>query len=331
MSPSATMTQRTTSRARRASPRNTAPLAATKTSIVCGTDFSQQAAQAVDAAAALARRLDEPLVLVHAVDKESRAALPADLRDSLCLFERAQLHEELERLRAAKVEVIEDFRVGNPDAVLVEAAIAHQARLLVVSSHGRKPPERWVLGSVAERTAEASPVPTLVVRASAPFTAWAAGKGRLRVFVGADFSAQSEAALRWVAWLRKLGQCDVVVTYIEATLRANGPYDMYPSPIVADMLARTDQEQARSFRQHVRAVLGTSRVRVRIEKGWGCSDAHLIQVARDECADLIVVGTHQRHGLGRIGHVSVSRGVLHHAPMSVVCVPAGPTAGAHIA
>jgi hypothetical protein len=38
-------------------------------------------------------------VLVHAVDKESRTTLPADLRDSLCLFEKAQLHEELERLR----------------------------------------------------------------------------------------------------------------------------------------------------------------------------------------------------------------------------------------
>jgi hypothetical protein len=50
--------------------------------------------------------------------------------------------------------------------------------------------------------------------------------------------------------------------------------------------------QARSFRQRVRAALGTSRVRVRIEKGWERSDAHLIQVACDERADLMVVGTH---------------------------------------
>lgn len=322
MSPSATMTEQTPTGGRCASPRNAAPLIATKTSIVCGTDFSQHAAQAVEAAAALARRLDEPLVLVHAVERESRTALPAELRDSLCLFERAQLHEELERLRAAKVEVIEDFRAGKPDAVLVEAAIAQHARLLVVSSHGRKPPGRWVLGSVAERAAEASPVPILVVRAAAPFTGWALGKRRLRVFVGADFSAHSEAVLRWVAWLRQLGRCDILVTYLEPTLPANGPFGMDPSPIVAEMLDRTEQLQARCFRQRVRAVLGTSRVRVRIEKGWARSDAHLIQVAREERADLIVVGTHQRHGLGRLGHLSVSRGVLHYAPMSVACVPA---------
>jgi nucleotide-binding universal stress UspA family protein len=322
MSPPLIMTKPTASKARRAAPKSAAPIAVTKTSIVCGTDFSEHAAQAVEAAAALAKRLGEPLVLVHAVDKEARTALPADLHDSLCLFERAQLHEELERLRAAKVEVTDDFRVGKPDAVLVEAALAQHARLLVVSSHGRKPPQRWVLGSIAERTAEASPVPTLVVRAAAPFTAWMAGKRRLRVFVGADFSAESDAALRWVAWLQQLGACDVVATYLEPTVPAGGPFDLMPSPIVVEMLAQTDRVQARSFRQRVRAALGTSGVRVQIEKGWGRSDAHLIEMARKERTDLIVVGTHQRHGLARVGHLSVSRGVLHHAPMSVACVPA---------
>lgn len=315
------MTEPTSARARRTALRKAAPLAIAKSSIVCGTDFSEQAAQAVEVAASLAKRLNEPVVLVHAVDKDSRTALPADLRDSLCLFERSQLHEELERLRAARVEVMESFSVGKPDAVLVEAVQVQRARLLVVSSHGRNPPGRWVLGSVAERVAEASPVPTLVVRTAAPFTAWVAGKRRLRVFVGADFSAQSEAALRWVAWLRQIGPCDVVATYLEPPVPADGPFDVLPSSIVVEMLARTDQVQARSFRQRVRAVLGTRGVRVRIEKGWGRSDAHLIEVARKQRADLIVVGTHQRHGLGRVGHPSVSRGVLHYAPMNVACVP----------
>lgn len=298
-------------------------LAAAKTSIVCGTDFSQHAAQAVEAAAALAKRLDEPLVLVHAVDKEARTNLPTDLHDSLCIFERAQLHDELERLRAAKVAVIEAFAAGKPDAVLVEAVTAHHARLLVISSQGRRRPGRWRLGSVAERAAEASPVPTLVVRAAAPFTGWTLGKRKLRVFVGADFSAPSDAALRWVHWLRQVGPCEVVVTFLEPVMIEHGPFDMYPSAVVGEMLAKREHSEHRTFRRRVKDVLGQRGVRVHIEKGWGRSDAHLIQMAQDERADLIVVGTHQRHGLGRIGHLSVSRGVLHYAPMSVACVPAG--------
>jgi nucleotide-binding universal stress UspA family protein len=214
--------------------------------------------------------------------------------------------------------------------VLVEAATAHHARLLVVSSQGRKPPGRWVLGSVAEQAAETSPVPTLVVRAAGPFTAWAHGKRRLRVFVGADFSAHSEAALRWVAWLRQLDRCDVVIAYLAPTLPATGAFEMPPSPIVVEMLDRTEQVQESYFRQRIREVIGTSHVRVRIEKGWERSDAHLIEMAREERADLIVVGTHQRQGLGRIGHLSVSRGVLHYAPMSAACVPAPPGAGTEV-
>ena len=45
-------------------------------------------------------------------------------------------------------------------------------------------------------------------------------------------------------------------------------------------------------------------------------------MAHEEQADLIVVGSHQRHGLSRLAHPSVSRAVLHHAPMNVACVPA---------
>ena len=44
-------------------------------------------------------------------------------------------------------------------------------------------------------------------------------------------------------------------------------------------------------------------------------------------ADLVVVGTHQWHGLSRLRHGSISRGILHHAPMSVACVPT-PAGGA---
>src|SRR5580698_3669832 len=72
--------------------------------IVCGTDFSDPAAKAADVAAALAKRLGEPLVLVHAVNRERQRNLPGELRDSLCLYARAQLHEEQERVRASQTE-----------------------------------------------------------------------------------------------------------------------------------------------------------------------------------------------------------------------------------
>jgi nucleotide-binding universal stress UspA family protein len=47
----------------------------------------------------------------------------------------------------------------------------------------------------------------------------------------------------------------------------------------------------------------------------------LIAMANEEQADLIVTGTHQRHGLERIFQMSVSRALLRHAPVSVLVVP----------
>ena len=293
----------------------------TESTIVCGTDFSQHSTMAVDVAAALAKRLHERLVLVHALDSEAREPLPADVRDSLCLYERAQLHDELERLGAEGITPIEAFDVGRPDTIILGAAAAHHARLVVISSKGRRPQRRWALGRIAEKTAEAAPIPTLVVRAAAPFTAWAQGKRKLRIFVGADFSAPSDAALRWVGSLQQIGACEVVVAYLEPTVALESALDGCPSHLIEEMMARTEKIQARSFGQRVRSLLSPHRPRIRLEPGWGRSDAHLIQMATEERADLIVVGTHQRHGLSRLGHFSVSRGVLHYAPMSVACVP----------
>jgi len=291
-------------------------------SIVCGADFSKEAAQAVEVAAMLAKRLGEPVVLVHAVNEQRRGDLPGDLRDSLVLYARAQLHDELERLRTLQVEVIEAFRVGAPDAVLLDEAAAHHARLVVLAAAKRRSLSRRLPGGVTERIAEAAHAPTLVVRNPSPLLRWARGERRLRVFLGADFSAPSEAALRWVDWLRQIGPCDVVVAYLDHGLAPYPAADGFPSLLVDDMALKTKRMQERYFRQGVRTLLGRSRVRVRFERNWARSDAHLIQLAAEERADLIVIGTHSRCDWHRLGHHSVSRGVLHYAPLNVACVPA---------
>ncbi len=289
--------------------------------IVCGTDFSKTAGLATETAAAFATRLREPLVLVHAVDEAARGQLPVQVRESLSSFSQQCLADEVQRLHASGVEVREVIREGVPEVVLAEFSGDAKTRLVVLSSLGRGAPAGWILGSVAERVAQTSPVPTLIVRASEPFVAWTRGRRNLRIFVGADFSVPSDAALRWVGWLRQLGPCDVVVTYLEQDLAAQ-PGESDLSPLAREMVAKTEAVQVRCFRQRVRALLGPRRVHVRIEQGWGRSDAHLLQLATEERADLVVVGTHQHVGPGRFGHPSTSRGVLHYAPMSVACVPA---------
>jgi nucleotide-binding universal stress UspA family protein len=64
---------------------------------------------------------------------------------------------------------------------------------------------------------------------------------------------------------------------------------------------------------------GTGEVRYRAQLGVGRTGDHLLELAEHERADLIVVGTHLRRGLGRL--TSVSSIVLHFGHASVACVP----------
>ncbi len=278
--------------------------------ILCGTDFSEHAKRAADVAAALAKRLSAPLRLVHA------SAIPGSpLTDEPLRVEAQRLHDGGADLTAAVIR-------GAAAEVLTQTAQQQAARLIVVSSLGASAPARWLLGSVAERTAESSPVPTLVVRDAAPFEAWARGERALKVFVGVDFTASSDAALRWVAELRQIGAIEVVAGYVAgpqeetARLAVSDPLRLRGNlPAIQSVLERDLQEK-------VTRLLGSDNVRVSVSGDWRPADEALVEMALEAQADLVVVGTHQRRGLERLRHGSISCGILHDAPMSVACVPA---------
>lgn len=301
--------------------------------IVCGIDFSESAFQAAIFADALARKVGAPLVLVHSADE--RGEFPDHLRARLMNDDRPRLAEQAERLRSLGLTFEEKLLRGVPEDGVAQFAAQAGARLVVVGASGMGSAwaRRWGLGNTAERIAETSSVPTLVVRDATPFKAWARGERALKVVAGVDFTANSDAALRWVAELRKIGPCEVVAGYVdwpleEATrLGVSGQHGIGGNvPTIQSVLERDVREKA------VR-LFGGNDVRVCVRGNWGRTDIPLAEMAVEAQADLIVVGTHQRHGLDRLRNGSVSRGILRYAPMSVACVPtpaAEPMAGPRI-
>jgi nucleotide-binding universal stress UspA family protein len=82
----------------------------------------------------------------------------------------------------------------------------------------------------------------------------------------------------------------------------------------------------RDLTAKVNQLLGDEQAEIRIQVGFGRAADHLIQLAEEEQSELLVVGTHQRKGLSKVWHGSVSQGVLHHARTSVACIPAAASA-----
>lgn len=293
-----------------------------KMRIICGTDFSAHAMEAATVAAKMAARLNESLVLMHVVSDPSEPSGGLGAAHPGLDEARARLRVEAERLRKlGPPAVIEELASGSAYARLAEAGGRDHTRCLVVSSLGWIAPSRFLLGSVAERTAEHSAAPTLVVRGSAFFEEWMRGERPLRVLAGYDFSATADSALEWIQELRRIGMCEVTVAHIDWPPQENERIGGSERATTARNSAAVQAVLERDLKARVLPILGDEKVNVRVIDSWGRADLPLIDLARGLKSDLIVVGTNQRQGLSRFWLGSVSRAVLHHSPVSVAVVP----------
>lgn len=289
--------------------------------IVCGTDFSEGAGDAAKVAAALSQRWHAPLLLVRSADE--RGEMPQHIRPRLMNDDRPRLAEEAARLRALGLVFEEKLLRGVPDDGVAKFAEKANAQLVVVGASGTGAlgrSGRWLLGNTAERIAETSAVPTLVVRAAKPLMAWARGERALKIFVATDFTATADAALRWVADLRQLGSCEITLGHVDHPDESRP--DLAISDVISSIARRKECREALEcdLRERARRLLGVEPA-IRVELASARVDAHLIGLAAEVNVDLLVLGTHQWQGLDRVWHRSTSRRVLHGAPMNVVCVP----------
>lgn len=289
--------------------------------IVCGTDFSSGSSHAVAAATALATRLDaHDLWFVHVLDPTLRTLDPA-------AYAQVQASAE-QRLRDLVRDVQEDTGLHVHSRVLCDAvsealvtfAEEQRATTLILSSRGHGGSPFYRLGGTSERVALTARVPVLVVRDAAPFAAWARGERALRLLLGVDWTASSEPPLRWVKRLREAGPCDVCVAHIYYVPEARSRYGLPSQRSIVEPEPEAERLLTRDLATRVGDMRGSGTVTFRAALGVGRLGDHLLAVAEGECADMIVTGTHQRHGLARLG--SVSGVVLHYSHASVACVPA---------
>jgi nucleotide-binding universal stress UspA family protein len=289
--------------------------------IVCGTDFSATAMEAVDIAAEMARRLNVKLLLLHVEEFRGLAVADPGLFEQVVSKNRQELEREAERLRKSGTKVEGKLLSGSVFNELVDAAAESNARLVVVGAVGHGVARRLLVGSVAERVAETSAVPTLVVRSGSRLGSWIRGEHALKVLVGYDFSAAGDAALRWLSEMQDLGACETSVVHIDwppeeaHRLGYHGPLPLTENPEEIQNFLERD------LSERVAMLLPPDKVTIAVEPGWGHPEGYLFEIAHREHVDLLIVGTHRRHGMGRLRFGSVSRTVLHHATVTVAVVP----------
>ncbi|ATB38291.1 Universal stress protein family [Cystobacter fuscus] len=294
--------------------------------ILCATHFSDAAQRAATAAAQLARKLDEPLFLVHVLPGNLARAFGQTLRDTA----QSALSDEVRRVEKLGARASHQLLTGEPAEELARFAKEKGAGLVVTAGPTSASPFLGVGGTV-DRLATTLPVPLLVVREAESFEAWVKGTRPLKVMLGVDRSLPFEAARDWLRGLRRYGDVEVVAGRIywphEEYFRMGLEHPTFYQEVTPELLRALEQE----VRTQVAPLeaQGQPPVRMRLEAGVGRIADHLVALAADEKVDLLVVGSHQRKGLGKLG--SVSHHALRLAAMSVVSVPlAGAARGSEV-
>lgn len=265
--------------------------------IVVGTDFSPASSAVAVVAAEIARRRGE-LVVAHVVDGPL-------LPEAFALAEHRKLEDEAHRLGAHGCRVrarrIGDGNIGKQLGALAQA---ERATLLVCGAQGEG--MRSGLGSVAAFALRHATCPVLVVREPERLMQ-AVNDGPLTVLVPFALDVTDEGLVEAFAIVGSAGDFDADFAHYRNVPETNA--DRLHPPL-------TREEQLRAY---FGSLPVTVNVRTVMERdGYGRLDAHISDLARERHADLVICGSHHRHGVDRMRDGSVAEGIVSRSPVSVL-------------
>ena len=120
----------------------------------------------IDYGAMIAQQTGAKLLLLMVLGPEQRDVLGEFAsHEGIALSEAAEAYLSRAATRAVDdVDVETQYRMdGNPADAILDHVEENDVSLIVMASHGRSGIRRWLLGSVAEKVIQSSPVPALVV------------------------------------------------------------------------------------------------------------------------------------------------------------------------
>jgi nucleotide-binding universal stress UspA family protein len=277
--------------------------------VVVGVDGSESSAQAVLWAAQEARRRHAPLRLVQTVEPTTPVYQYGDPRSGPDL-RRIRLRAAHAHLRDAARAAVEEapglvVEQGVLDGFAISRLVgeSRSAQLVVIGDRGRGGVAGLLLGSVAVALAAKGECPVVVVRGRATANAGP-------VVVGVDGSPVSEAALEWAFEAADARSADLVAVHAWRDLLLD---QKTPLDGAIEQQARADLAERLAGWCGKYPDVRVRRVLVRD------APARVI-VEQSVTAQLVVVGSHGRGGLGGLLLGSVSNAVVHRADCPVVVV-----------
>jgi nucleotide-binding universal stress UspA family protein len=211
---------------------------------------------------------------------------------------------------------------GRPAECVLAEEHTHRADLIVMSTHGRTGPGRWLFGSVAEAVVASSPVPVLVERAWQPVRREPLLSESPGILVPLDGSPFAESALEPAAALAEDLGAALILLRVEDR----------PSDVLSDEYGRPVaylDRQENWARTRATNYLDTAAnhmaehwpgVAVRSDVRLGDPATAIAEAAASASAALVFMATHGRTGVRRAIMGSVAGQVLERSGVPLVLI-----------
>lgn len=303
------------------------------TRIVVPDDFTEASREAMRYARMLAAGRNHELHLLHVVPDARHEPWAGDaddldldgLTEEWVRDANIRLHRsacEPQPALNARIAV----RLGTAPEQIVAYAAELQADLIVLGAHRDLRSAEWLRGSIAERVVRKASCPVLTVPGGGRDVAAIDEAPTVRdtgrqpaiesVLIPIDFSANSELALtRGLAFARERGAAAHVLYVYDPPWTRNAAYNAPAAHVTEELRHRAEHRLARDIVRH-HGSLPLVRAAVRV----GDPYVEIVHYAGEIRADLIVVGSHGRHTIGRSPLGSVAQKVLRRAPCPILTV-----------
>jgi nucleotide-binding universal stress UspA family protein len=282
------------------------------TKILCPTDYSEAAANALEYAVAVAGWYKAQLTVLHVGTGPSAQSGMTRLQR-----ETAAISEVAAAVGAALDVAVVD---GDPARAIVHEAQQRSADLLVMGTHGIGGFQRLILGSVTEKVLRSAATPVLTIPPRA------GGKAHLpfqRMLCGIDFSACSLSALEYAQSLARQARASLILVH-----SLEWPWEEPPAPPFEEFPPA--QAAALQAYRRTRELQANERLaalaRAGAECGLTCRVVHgkayaaVLRVAAEEHADLIVLGVGGRSAVDRTVFGSTANQVVRQATCPVLTI-----------
>ncbi|MBK7948946.1 MAG: universal stress protein [Deltaproteobacteria bacterium] len=310
----------------------TSEIAAPVRTVFCATDFSPTADRALAHAEALARRHGARLFVAHVIEPWPTTTVPpiAVVDDTERILRAAatrRLETLVAPLAARGLDVATRVVAGGPGHESVELARSLGADVIVAGTHGRSGIAHLLYGSTAEYIVRRSPVPVLTIHPNDP-----GPQARPQTMVlPSDLSPGAERALEAAVRLfpalvagegapGSVGAARIVLLHVDEVARYFEPYGEEVVPAYFDWEQR--RKEVERGLEAVAERLRRSGFEVACRVTAGTPVPVICDVARDERAELIALGTHGHSAVMNFLMGRTAQRVVQHAPCPVLTVRA---------